>query len=557
MSSILPERMRISAPRFLSAPMTPRRTWLTAFLAFVLLGTAWSLAMPYDGPADELQHALRAYGVWSGQIHNGTNLIRVPQSLLPSGLHISFSCFRWNHLMPASCAGTAGAIPAQTHQMILSQSGAAGYSPVYYLITGWPIRIWPTYFGIIVARLLTTLFMSAFIASAIAIVARLKHGRWLLGGLLVAITPVVVNLEGGVNPAGPEIVVGLALWAALIAIIDADQVSPRLIRLACVSGAFLAVFRGFGVGWLALILGAAAFGLSWPKFKTLIAHRTLWHWAPLPAVAVAFGLYWNHLVGGIANLTNGNPLVVHLTESHVLLDEAWTRTTYYTQGFIALTSYGDVPTPELIFYIWFGACSLLVLLALALCGWRDRIRIAGIIAAGYAVLGYADIIPVMHGWWLSQGRYALPFIVGAPMLAGYQLSKHEVFSPVHLRKITRLLALILLPIQLFMLYATMIRFQSGGKHLNVLHGKWLPPLGPELPLLLCCAGIAVYWFAVCRLTPLPLDSGSAADPAGESGPGEESTPGGDEPEPSPSAEGTAALSIPIQATGDQPVTAQA
>jgi hypothetical protein len=215
-----------------------------------------------------------------------------------------------------------------------------------------------------------------------------------------------------------------------------------------------------------------------------------------------YGLWWDHLVGGIADLTAGNPLVAKMTESQVLIDEAWTRSTYYTQGFIALTSYGDVPTPELVFYIWFGACSLIILLALALCSWRDRIRIAGIISASYAVLGYADIIPVMHGWWLSQGRYALPLIVGAPMLAAYQLSKTKVFSPIHLHKITRMLGLVLLPIQLVMLWLTMIRFESGSRHLNFLRGSWLPPLGTELPILLCCAGIGVYWFAVCRLAPL-------------------------------------------------------
>jgi len=535
-------------PRFLSAPMTPRRTWLTAFLAFVLLGTAWSLAMPYDGPADELQHALRAYGVWSGQIHTSVNLIRVPQSLMPSGLQISFSCFRWHHAVSASCAGTPGAIPAQTHQMIMTPSGAAEYNPVYYILTGWPIRIWPTYFGIILSRLLTTLFMSVFIASAISLVSRLNHGRWLLGGLIVALTPVVVNLEGGVNPAGPEIAVGLALWAALIAIIDADQVSPKLIRLACISATFLAVLRGFGTGWLALILLMAGLGLSWPKLKSLLANRTVHRWAPLPVIATVYGLWWDHLVGGIANLTAGNPPDVKMTASRVLVDEVWIRSTYYTQGFMALTSYGDVPTPQLIFYIWFGACSLIILLALALCGWRDRIRIAGIISASYAVLGYADIIPVMHGWWLSQGRYALPLIVGAPMLAAYQLSKTKVFSPVHLHKLTRTLGLVLLPIQLVMLWLTMIRFQSGSRHLNFLRGSWLPPLGTELPILLCCAGIGVYWFAVCRLTPLTATLAPESGPSGGSEPDGRSEQSG-QYEPNLSDEGFPA--IPAQAASEQ------
>lgn len=526
MSFSLAERARRATPRFLTSPMTPRRLWLITFLAFVLLGWAWSLAMPYDGPADELQHVLRAYGVWSGQIHPSSDLIRVPQSLIPNGLNISFSCFRWNHAMSAHCAATAGANSAQIHQFVLSQSNAWNYSPVYYALVGWPIRIWPTYTGIILARLLTTLFMSAFIASAVSVVARLKHGRWLLTGMLVVLTPVVVNLEGGVNPAGPEIVVGLALWAALIGIIDADQPSPRLVRLALVSATFLAVFRSFGLGWLVLILGAAGLGLTLPRARRLLAdrslRRTFYRWAPLSLVAVVFGYLWTHVTGGVGPIGSG-PILTKMSQGQVDLDELWTRSTYYTQGFIGLTSYGDVPTPELVFYIWFGACSVLIALALAICSWRNRVRIAGIIVASYAVLMYPDSETVMHGWWVSQGRYALPFIVGAPMLAAYLLGEHKVLAWPHLRKLTRLLALIVLPIQLLMLYLTMIRFQSGGRHINVLRGSWLPPLGVELPLLLCCAGIVVAWYAVCRLTPVeaelgvPIDPGAGDDRAHDTG----------------------------------------
>jgi Predicted membrane protein (DUF2142) len=492
-----------------AAPPPPNRAGPAAFLAFALLGAAWSLAMPYDGPADELQHVLRAYGVWSGQIHSATGLIRAPRSLLPNGLQITESCFRWNHAASAHCAATAGSDAAQIHQMIETPSNAVNYSPVYYALVGWPIRIWPTYAGIILARLLTTLFMSAFIGCAVAAVARLKHSRWLLAGLLVALTPVVVNLEGAVNPAGPEIVAGLALWAALIGIVDARQASPELIRLACVSAAFLAVFRSFGLEWMLLIVGTAGLGLGWPRLRDprrwasglrrAATDRTLRRWLPLTAVGVGFGFAWDEFTGGVGNLAAGST-AGQLALAHAYVDELWTRTTIYTDGFIALTSYGDVPTPDLVFYVWFGACAALVLLALAVSGRLARLRIAGVILAAYFILIYPDAETVAHGWWLSQGRYALPFIVGAPLLAAQALGEQKALASVHLRKLIRLIGLVLLPVQLFMLYVTMIRFESGSKHLNVLRGKWLPPFGPELPLLLCCAGIAVAGFLVLRMS---------------------------------------------------------
>lgn len=526
MSSSHTERVRRFVPGSLSAPLSPRRIWLLAFLVFVLLGTAWSLAMPYDGPADELQHVLRAYAVWSGQIIAPANgLIRAPQSLVPNGLQVAESCFRWNHAASAHCAATAGANVAQTHQMILSQSNAVSYSPVYYALAGWPIRIWPTYFGIILSRLLTTLFMSAFIACAVTVLVRLKHGRWLLAGLLVALTPTMVNLEGGVNPAGPEIVVGLALWAALIALIDARELRPGLIRLACVSAAFLAVFRSFGLEWMILILGTALLGLAWPRprelrrvvpgLRGLLANRTARRWLPLSVIGVGFGFWWDEFTGGVGNLASGST-AGHLTLAHAYVDELWTRTTFYTDGFIALTSYGDVPTPDLVFYTWFAVCGALILLALAVTTWRNRLRIAGIIAASYVILIYPDAETVAHGWWISQGRYALPFLIGAPLLAAHVLGENQVLGSLHLRKLTRLIAVVLLPIQLFMLYVTMIRFESGGSHLDVLHGAWLPPLGPELPLLVCCAAIAVAWYLVLRLS----GPGAAAPADSPSDPGD-------------------------------------
>ena len=514
--------LRRFTPGFLLAPMTPRRTWLTAFLVFCLLGAAWSLAMPYDGPADELQHVLRAYGVWSGQVLPSTPDLLVPQSLVPHGLDTLASCFRWQHTVSAHCAATAGANTAQIHHLIWFPSNAANYSPIYYWLVGWPIRIWPTYFGIIAARLLTTLFMSAFIAFAITALSRVKHSRWMLAGLLVALTPVTVNLEGGVNPAGPEIVVGLALFAALIAIVDARRPSAGLVRLACVSAAFLAVFRSFGPEWMVLILAVSALGLGWPRLlnprgwlpglRRVLGNRTLQRWLPLSVVGLGFGLYWDEFTGGVGNLAAGST-AGQIGLAHAYVDELWSRTTYYTDGFIALTSYGDVPTPQLVFYIWFGVCAALILLALAVSSWLNRLRIAGTIAAAYVILIYPDAETVTHGWWLSQGRYALPFIVGAPLLAAHALGEQRLLAAVHLRKLTRLMALILLPIQLVMLYLTMIRFESGGKHLNVLHGSWHPALGPELPLLVCCAGIAVAWYMALRLSESEpeLESGSDSE----------------------------------------------
>src|SRR5947209_14268275 len=81
----------------------PSRLWAFSFLGFLLLTSAWALAMPYDGPPDELQHVERAYGVVTGHIvpdDLGEPSFRVPKSLVPRGSGIASSCFRWHTEVP-------------------------------------------------------------------------------------------------------------------------------------------------------------------------------------------------------------------------------------------------------------------------------------------------------------------------------------------------------------------------------------------------------------------------------------------------------------------------
>jgi hypothetical protein len=64
---------------------------------------------------------------------------------------------------------------------------------------------------------------------------------------------------------------------------------------------------------------------------------------------------------------------------------------------------------------------------------------------------------------------------------------------------TRMLAVLLVPIHFVCLAYTMVRWQSGLKSLNPLNGSWLPHYGAVLPLVLgllgCAVVFATYWVA--------------------------------------------------------------
>jgi hypothetical protein len=156
----------------------------------------------------------------------------------------------------------------------------------------------------------------------------------------------------------------------------------------------------------------------------------------------------------------------------------WDRLPYYAQGMVGLTSYGDVPQPQIYFYVWYVAAGCAVLLGIACLSWRHRVRLLAIVLGSYVVLAVPDINAIHHGWYLSQGRYALPFVIGAPLLAGYLLGKTGVLTDQQLNQLAKLCAPVLLPFQFVALWFTMIRFDKGvvpGAYpmaISPFHGRW-------------------------------------------------------------------------------------
>lgn len=237
--------------------------------------------------------------------------------------------------------------------------------------------------------------------------------------------------------------------------------------------------------------------------KTLVRDRAVQIWGAVLAVFMAFALIWQKSVNTILP---AKPTLTDPSHStlHVATAEVWDRLIYYTEGLVGLTSYGDVRLPGVAFTVFYAAAGAVIGSALIFCRWRSRLRIGGIIAASYLLLALPDIHAVRQGWWLSQGRYALPLIAGAPMLAAYRLGAEKVFDGNRFGQLIRAVTVVLLPFQLLALWVTMIRFQSGNPggtpiHLNPFNGSWLPPFGPVVPTVLCVAGIAVIGTACFRV----------------------------------------------------------
>src|SRR5262245_45449700 len=252
----------LTGPAPATRPISPTRTgadqrvrlaFLVALVAFFGLGAGWALAMPVNGTYDESEHIVRAYGVASGQVyaHDGTQ--RVPASLLPGDVQC-----QWQRRLPASCQlpppPDRGRVPVPT--------GAAAYSPIYYLPVGVPMLLSPGYGGIIAGRLVSALLCALLLAAAVAIAVRLGN-RLLIGGLVLVATPMAMDLAGSINPNGLEIAAGVLLWCALLALVRPPAPDPpgaerpgtgRLVLLAGAAAALLMTVRHLGPLLLGLVL---------------------------------------------------------------------------------------------------------------------------------------------------------------------------------------------------------------------------------------------------------------------------------------------------------------
>jgi hypothetical protein len=476
-----------------------RLVWIVTFAAFFLLGAAWSLAMPYDGPPDELQHVTRAYGVATGQIYVGkaNAKVKTAKSLVPKGN----GCFRWNAATTANCQQTPGANAKAMHSWQKVISGASGYDPSYYLFVGPVLRLSPDMTGIVLARLFTDAEIAAFLACAMAIGWTSSRGRWMVAGIAVGITPVAVNLMGAVNPAGVEIGAAVAFWACLLDLLGPGAARRWVLWVAVWSGAVFALTRGFGVGWLGATAVICAVGADREKLLALWRLKAV-RWAGVGIVAAcALAGLWDLAAGANYDLTGATP--PHTSLRQVSLQEIWVRLPFYLDGTVRQTSYGDVPVPQVVSQIWFFFVGLLVLGGLWVGSVRIRIQILAIIAISFAMLMVTDINAVRQGFWFSQGRYALPLLVGAPMIGALALGRSRLFEGARGLSILRWMAVFLLPLQLVALWTTMLRFQhgypaNGNLPMDAFSGAWLPPLGPELPVALMCLGLAVLGWCAWR-----------------------------------------------------------
>jgi hypothetical protein len=350
-----------------------------------------------------------------------------------------------------------------------------------------------------------------------------------LAGVLIAATPLVLHLAGGVNPSSLEISAGIALFAALFPLVtQPGPVARPLVHAAGLSAVLLAQARTPGPLWLA-ILGLGLVVLTpWSRLRTLARDRAVrWWLGPIAIFAILSAVYTvafkaSEVVPSGASYTMWNAFKIMFTLDYL----------NYLVEAIGVLGWVDSPLPSPAYIVWLIALGGVVAAAFVGGHKRERWTIVLLGVLGFNILTLAQAYVASRSGLVMQGRYLWPILSSIPVLSGYLVSRFGLPDRIA-RSAVRSTVVFLVPIHLFALEFTLARWMHGESpgypqaiHLNPFHGSWLPVDGLALPYALMILGvlamIAVVWKATGRDSARGLPPDPATRPSGEADPAAES-----------------------------------
>jgi hypothetical protein len=385
------------------------------------MGLCWSLANPIAAPPDEATHVIRADALAHGQLigrpapkgaPRAITSVTVPQ--LIAGLQGDSACLDQGPAVPAACLQRITGSQQLVRQNIL----AGRYPPAYYALVGTASYASQGPKLVYLMRAVTALIVALLGGLALGL-ANSGPRRSIFGvvGPLVALTPMVLNLAGAVNPSGPEIAAAICMWVALgaIALTPVSRLPRYTVVFAAVAASTLVVVRGLSPVWLGLALLSLAVLVDRQQVAGLVSRFDARLAAGFVATVTAAALTWTFLVGALSQVS-GIPVPAGTSEARLFRIAIDQLHLYYKE---AVGNFGRLDTPVPLFCV--VVVSIVVVALVALAAWRSsgrrRLSLALVIAASLAVPICAVLLTARRLGLVEQGRYFLPLWVGIPIVA--------------------------------------------------------------------------------------------------------------------------------------------
>lgn len=473
------------------------RTFWWAFLVLMGLSTVWTVATPLMGVPDEPAHTIKAAAVVRGELTGrempgggAFQLVTVPAGI---AYYDTFGCFAQKRETTPSCVPP---FSGDRSALVEARTSASNYNPVYYAVVGLPSLVSNGPAAVYGMRLVSALVSCLFLASAFAALSQLRRRKWAVTATAAAMTPMVLFLNGAVNPNSLEYATSAALLANLVLLLERST-DPRAFRcyvpVITAAACVLANSKGLSLLWLALMAVTAGILGTWPQIKAL--SRNVWVWAGTAAIGLscAFALYWltrhDSLSSNPFEAAGSSPLA----GAEIMLD----RTFDYATGYVGQFGWLEVPAPMGAFVLWLGLGAALVLAAVVLGRGRGRTATVFLLAALLLLppLLQAQAVGTIGIVW--QGRYILAVFVPLLMVCGLALDRMDArgFSP-QAAAILNATAVLVAFFHFFTFAHTLRRYVTGWtvdrRWLEMITDpSWQPPGGTVLSVASFAALLAL------------------------------------------------------------------
>jgi len=405
------------------------RRGLLALVAVLLAEAVWILAVPPFRGSDEVDHAYRAAGAATGQLHltqhaqDGRGLlVWVPTDIVDAA---QAQCTSLTYMMRDNCH----AVTTDGDRSLVA-TAAGTYDPAFYWLVGTAARPFHGASADYAMRVATALLCGLLLAVGVMIMTWAGVGRWANLGVLTALTPEILFSGAIPAPDGPEMALGFVLWASLLAAIrqgGAATRERRFLVVAVCAAVPLTFIRLLGPLWVLLIVAAAVAVLGRTEIRAYAARNARVIWAGVVVVGLG-AAWWAAWMLISSRYTTPADAVPESPEAHHWI-LAFNLPAWMLQ-MVGAFPFRDEPAPLWVYPLAFFPILMMVWAAwkhAATPGLRRVMFWLFVITLAVPIVLSVLFMPSLGNIW--QGRYELAFVVGLLPLCGLLLDDAG-FAPV-------------------------------------------------------------------------------------------------------------------------------
>jgi hypothetical protein len=473
-----------------------RRIGLALFVvSYAALVAAWLVGNPLGRAPDEPLQYVRALGVGSGQIFGERTKITWPGYTdaqrewsdheirifdLPAHLSLlpAVPCNITDPNQTARCQnGWPG--PAATRQI----SYVGSYQPFAYAPAGVVMRTASTpWMAYILGR--ATIAALALLLLGLAVRAFWHDALPSLSlfGLALAVTPMAVFLAASLSASGVEIAGAVCYVAGLLAVARGRPKSTSAWLAVGAGGVALGISRSLGPYFVVGLAGVVAVSIGLRAAWQLLRSSGRRALVAGVAVVVASGL---NFLWDATQMPHLNWKLSLLAKSNA---DALPRA---GREMIGVFGWLEAGLPRGAINVWAVLTLGLVVLAIVLGSWYERIAIAGVIVGAATLIAAFHAVLLPESGFDVQGRHLLPLAVGVPLLAADVILRHR-----RRLKATVIGAaavggtVVTAALQVLAWYGNARRYAVGvsGPTWFFRHAQWSPPGGWHLWIVVAVLG---------------------------------------------------------------------